>query len=242
MHGWRAHLGKIAPEPIQAWIVREFYEVMPEGVDVTIALLEIEKKAKRSLLEVAEVVGHPAKLLSERGADVVYLDAIAPIVSRDEGYDRGVIHAMETATGRPCATAVNAGVEAFRALGVQRIALCSTFDEMTNAQFKSQMTNSGVDVVCATSHGVEIHAAEGRLPEEFQYVSALKAMRTRQPAYDALYLPFGEFEKIENIARLEQDIGKPVVTSHALMMWWFLKTAGVKAPLAGYGKLLSTIG
>jgi maleate isomerase len=40
------------------------------------------------------------------------------------------------------------------------------------------------------------------------------------------------------IDELEARIGKPVVTSTQATLWHVLRLAGVKAPIAGYGRLL----
>jgi maleate isomerase len=39
---------------------------------------------------------------------------------------------------------------------------------------------------------------------------------------------------------LEQDLGKPVISSACAMMWHALRAAGVGQPIAGYGRLLMT--
>jgi maleate cis-trans isomerase len=44
---------------------------------------------------------------------------------------------------------------------------------------------------------------------------------------------------IETLQVLEQDLGKPVLSSASAMMWNALRIAGVNAPLAGFGSLLA---
>jgi maleate cis-trans isomerase len=38
---------------------------------------------------------------------------------------------------------------------------------------------------------------------------------------------------------LEQDLGKPVISSASAMMWLALRVAGVVQPIPGYGRLLT---
>jgi maleate cis-trans isomerase len=38
---------------------------------------------------------------------------------------------------------------------------------------------------------------------------------------------------------LEQDLGKPVISSASAMMWQALRLAGVRQPILGYGRLLT---
>jgi maleate cis-trans isomerase len=42
-------------------------------------------------------------------------------------------------------------------------------------------------------------------------------------------------------ASLEDDLGKPVVSSSMGQIWWPLKELGIKAEIKGYGKLLGTL-
>jgi maleate isomerase len=41
------------------------------------------------------------------------------------------------------------------------------------------------------------------------------------------------------IEALEQDLGKPVISSNSAMMWHALRLAGVRQPVTGYGRLLT---
>ena len=43
------------------------------------------------------------------------------------------------------------------------------------------------------------------------------------------------------IQALEDDLGKPVVSSSMGQIWWPLKELGIKADIRGYGKLLGTL-
>jgi maleate cis-trans isomerase len=43
------------------------------------------------------------------------------------------------------------------------------------------------------------------------------------------------------IQPLEDDLGKPVVSSSIGQIWWPLKELGIKADIKNYGKLLSTL-
>jgi maleate cis-trans isomerase len=43
---------------------------------------------------------------------------------------------------------------------------------------------------------------------------------------------------IEVLARLERDLRKPVISSASAMVWHALRTAGVKASVHGFGRLL----
>jgi maleate cis-trans isomerase len=43
------------------------------------------------------------------------------------------------------------------------------------------------------------------------------------------------------IQSLEDDLGKPVVSSSMGQIWWPLKELGIKENIKGYGRLLGTL-
>jgi maleate cis-trans isomerase len=43
------------------------------------------------------------------------------------------------------------------------------------------------------------------------------------------------------VQALDDDLGKPVVSSSMGQIWWSLKELGIKAEIMGYGKLLGTL-
>ena len=66
---------------------------------------------------------------------------------------------------------------------------------------------------------------------------ALVARSTcREPR--AVFLSGVGMPTVEILDTLERDLGKPAVSSAAAMMWNALRTAGIDAPVAGYGRLL----
>jgi maleate cis-trans isomerase len=44
---------------------------------------------------------------------------------------------------------------------------------------------------------------------------------------------------LATLEQMERDLGKPVVSAAAAMMWNALRVAGVSAPVAGFGRLLN---
>ena len=42
------------------------------------------------------------------------------------------------------------------------------------------------------------------------------------------------------VGRLEGELNKPVVTSQTATLWWALRAMGIKDPVRGYGRLLTS--
>ena len=125
MIGWRAHLGAIFPTPVPGRVIREFYEVVPDGVDLTASSLTIRQLAKEDLEEATAGIERAAEQMARFEVDRIYFLGVPPIVLRGPGYDRELIARMEKAAGRPASTDITGVMEAFRALGLRRLVMAA---------------------------------------------------------------------------------------------------------------------
>ena len=85
---------------------------------------------------------------------------------------------------------------------------------------------------------VEGDAAEwryvSRTPPEVAYRLAKRANR---PEADALLLSCSDFPSMAMLPRLEEELGKPVVTSNQATLWAALRAGGVKDAVPYGGRL-----
>ena len=56
---------------------------------------------------------------------------------------------------------------------------------------------------------------------------------------EAVFLTGTGMPTLPVLEMLEQDLGKPVISSASAMMWHALRLAGVRQPIPGYGRLLT---
>ena len=59
-----------------------------------------------------------------------------------------------------------------------------------------------------------------------------------RPEADAVLLSCGALRSLEVVERIEQRLGKPVVTSNQAMLWHCLRLAGIEDRIEGHGRLL----
>src|SRR2546422_11523414 len=111
MIGWRAHLGAIFPTPVPGRVVREFYEVVPDGVALPMASLTIRQLTVEDLEEAMTGVERAAEQLARFEVDMIYLLGVPPIVLRGAGYDQEVIKRMERVASRPACTDITGVME-----------------------------------------------------------------------------------------------------------------------------------
>jgi maleate cis-trans isomerase len=240
MIGWRGHLGKISPAPAAGRVIREFYDVVPDGVDITIAPLTVQKISRESMGDMMSLVGDATDLIAEKGVDAIYLGGVPPIVMKHHGYDLELVAEMEKRSGRPASTDVTGVMDAFRALGIQRLVMAAPFEDWVIELIKKYYAASGFDIVHMKGMPLVTSTQRRALPIEVEYTFTRQVFRECAEAVDGIYIPCGGWGTVYNVERLEQDLGKPVVTWFTAMIWWFLTRMGIREPIRGFGSLLES--
>ena len=241
MIGWRGHLGKISPAPIAGRFVREFYDVVPEGVDITCGPLTVQTISRDSMAEMLKAVGSAAALLAEKGVDAIYLGGIPPIVMRDPGYDQELVAEMERITGKPCSTDVSGVFDAFRAMGAKNVVMAAPFQDWVLERIKTYYDASGFEIVHMKGLPLDTSTQRRALPLDVEYTFTRKVFQEYAGPSDVVYIPCGGWGTVRNVERMEQDLGKPVVTWFTAMIWWFFVRHGVRAKIRGFGSLLESV-
>jgi len=70
--GWRLHVGVIFPTPVPPRAVLEFYEAVPEGIDMTTVSLTIQQLSDNDMDEAIKGMERAAKQLANFDVDVIY--------------------------------------------------------------------------------------------------------------------------------------------------------------------------
>ena len=74
--GWRLHVGVIFPTPVPPRAVLEFYEAVPDGVDMTTVSLTIQQLSDDNMDEAIKGMERAAKQLANFDVDVVYQSGV----------------------------------------------------------------------------------------------------------------------------------------------------------------------
>ena len=79
--GWRLHVGVIFPTPVPPRAVLEFYEAVPEGIDMTTVSLTIQQLSDDAMDEAIKGMERAAKQLANFDVDVIYQSGVPPVVN-----------------------------------------------------------------------------------------------------------------------------------------------------------------
>lgn len=237
MYGSRGRIGLMVPTG-NSVMEPEFHRMAPDGVtthanrvyleDVTPASLrDMEKDVERSAIGVASVrVG------------VLAFGCTSGSFVGGKGYDGRLIKTMEDATGVPATTTSTAVIRALRTLGVSCIALATPYtDEVTELEVKF-LQDEGFEVTGWKGGGIVGVADIQECPPEESYRRAREVDSDRA---EAVFISCTGFRTIENLEKLEADLGKPVISSNQATFADSLRILGVHDVQPGFGSLFERI-
>jgi maleate isomerase len=180
-----------------------------------------------------------ARELVDANVDAIVI-SIAPLVFLGGfGYDRVLIDRCRALTGLPVTTNQTAAVDAFKALGVSRIALLNPNTSDLMARQVQFFEDSGISVDVARSMDIADNRDIDCVAPEASYEFVRSAVNRQRPP-EGIYLSGPCWRTLELIGPLEEDLGVPVVSALQAMVWASLRLVDRPTPVNGYGQLLTT--
>ena len=236
VYGWRARIGLLIPSN-NAVIEPEFARMAPEGVAVYGARVLCGVEPPERLDQKLREAETQATRLADTKVNVIAYACLATSFFRPEGWSEAFCRKIEEATGIPCLTAESALVEALRGVGAKRLAVATPQSSSRNAHVERLLSRAKFEVRSIRSLEIADLTEVNQSGPEVAYRLGREADRAALDA-DAVCILATDFRTIEAIEALERDLGKPVITNNQAIFWACLRRAGLRAPIAGYGRLL----
>lgn len=150
--------------------------------------------------------------------------------------ERALACRIAESAGVPVTTGPEAVTEALRRFGVQRIALLSPYQAITEDQVLRYFADSGVEVARLRSLRSLSATSIAKVP-----AAQVHAMfeEIDGPDVDALVQVGTNLAMARLVNELEVRRAKPVIAINAATFWLSLRRAGVADPIAGFGRLLA---
>lgn len=240
MYGWRGRIGLINSAN-NTVLEPEFAAILPEGVNsycTRIAFRPTISGLKAMINHVEEAAG----LLSSEGiCDLIVFGCTMGSMIGGVGYDKELISIIERVAKVPAITITTAVLAAFEALGVRRIAIATPYTKDIGETQRTVLTDSGYQVTEIKNYHEDVPPEEftnemiGRLSPAITYRLARAVDNNRA---QAIFITCANFRANEIIDLLEQDTGKPVITSNQASAWLALRRMGIRDSIKGFGRLL----
>lgn len=239
---WQARCGWIHPRVNSDIEVYDFYRCAPDDVVLVTTHLEVVDSARR------EEVEHSLKLL-ERAVERLHLSKCDSIMKNGapvhlhfgvEGHNK-ILARLKAASKVPISTSSQALTDSLNWLKAKQVLVISSWKKESthlSSNLVSHMESEGLKVCGIESIGRQMMSFEKIQMAPASIYDNVAAATRQHPEADAVYIQSGTLATVDMIERLEQDLGKPFVSSNSVNIWGSFKPLGVKVG-PGYGKLLS---
>lgn len=237
-YGWRARIGHIYPAVVAENFLTEIFSMLPKGVTLAMNNLVIWTLKPEVLKESWKLIEERAEWLAKRKVDIITIGGSPMWRLMGVGSDRDLIDRLEKKFGIPVTTNQTVAIEAFKKLGVKKIAVASPYFDLENNSTKKFLEGSGFEVVNIkglSKEPWEIH----ELPLETTYQHAKKVFY-ENPKAEAVYIPCAHFA-CPYLDELERDLRVPVVNSNTAMLWYCFNLLNIRDPIRGHGRLLASL-
>lgn len=213
----------------------------PDGVSMHFARMggydqdEIPDAAQMHGLGAADL-DEPLRLLQGVRPDVILYGCTSATLTHGLDFDRALADRIKTCSGAETVTAAGALVHALKALRVERIGFASPYVPAINDMAIAFLAGAGVSTVARSEVDATLdNYGQGAMDPDAVFDLGLAADHSDA---QALVLSCTDMRSLETIARLEQAVGKPVISSNQAMMFQAKQLAGIGDSHSGYGQLL----
>jgi maleate isomerase len=200
---------------------------LPADVGFHVTRLRLRRTAGRvtqqALLEAGRESVEQSTLLADAGMDAIAFNCTGASLSDGPQGARRLREEIAAATKTPATTTILAVTRALRAGGLKRIVHVCPFTAEFGADEANFLRAEGFEIV--ESRGLnftDARLAAKLSPEEIFGI----AFRIDRSDADGLFLACANIRAMEATAALQQQLGKPVVTSNQAVIWDLLDMIG----------------
>jgi maleate isomerase len=234
--GRRARIGIVVPSVntvMEPWA----HKIMPDGVSLFAARMFIPPAmTAEAFIEMDRNEGKAAiRQLSSVLPDAIAYGCTASSIVQGLAYDAHLRAEIEHDHKTPSTTAAHAIVTAAKMLGAKTVSIVSPYTREVDEAEHRYFAGAGLEVVGGAYLGISDGFALAE-PEPDTLFDL--GVRGCDPRAEALIMTCLNTRSHTVIARLEDRLGKPVITSTQATLWHALRLAGIDDKIAGYGVLL----
>jgi maleate isomerase len=157
------------------------------------------------------------------------------------GTDRELGKKLTDKFGVPVAAGLTAEIEALKAMNCHKLVVGTPYPDDLNERLKRHLEESGFEVLQIAGYGVRKNAQLTDLPVHASYKIA-KRLYNKARAADGVFVACPRWPTIADVQLLEDEIGKPVVTSSLACIWYSMKLIAIKEKVDGFGRLMASLG
>ena len=239
MIGWRTRLGFLVP-PGNPTVETEMIALAPKGVSLHFHRMtargiggSVDGQSERNQMMI-DNIDNSVELLAMVEPDVLVLAHTATSYHLGRDGESDLLARLQRSTGRLVVTAFGSVVSALERLDLRKVALGTPYSAEVTLQGKKHLEAHGFEVVNFDNLKEVRNIYETTAEDAYRLARSVDAEDA-----EAVFLSGTGMPTVSVLEALEQDLGKPVISSASAMMWHALRLTGVGQPITGYGRLLT---
>ena len=230
-------LGLIWP-PADRGIPEEGIAMYGDSLQYVFTGLGVERMTPEGFDSVIERVPAAAEKLAAAGAEAIELTGTSLTFYKGEEYNQQLREAVTRASGLRATTMSNGVIEGLKAVGANRVAVATAYNEDVNDRLRAFLLEHGLTPLVITGLGIEAIVDVDRVTQNDLIEFGVR-VRESAPEADSLFVSCGGFRTLEIIAPIEARTGVPVISSMPHGLWAGARLVGLSGAAPGYGALLS---
>lgn len=183
-----------------------------------------------------------ARYLATAHVDVIVYGCTTGSFYKGPGWDTEMLEVIRREAGVPAVATSPSVVEALRFFGVRRISVATPYPEWNNRRLRAYLEAQGFEVLNVDGEPEAAAAGNQGINDQDPQSVVEFASRVCRPEADALLCSCTAWRSVEAVAAIEARTGKPVVTSNQSTIWTALRALRVSGSIAGFGRLLESLG
>lgn len=232
---WR--IGVLLP-PTNAACEAEFPRFIPDGYAVHFNRLSRPGTAlsHESLLGMIGSVERAARDIAELRPGVILYACMTGTFLAGHARHAEMGDKILVETGIPGITTATAVLEALRTLGAKRVFMVTPYPKNINEQEIQFLNYHGIDV---PTHDSFLHhdSLQNVRKTSTETAALVLKNRHRLNGVDAIFISCTNLKSMDQISRLEAELGRPVISSNSATLWLGLKQVGAPTARLNLGRL-----
>jgi arylmalonate decarboxylase len=176
--------------------------------------------------------------LRDAGAQVISLMGTSISFYQGPEFTESLRKAMQEATGVPCTTMSHAIVAALRHLGIQRVAVATSYIDELNARLVDYLTSAGFTVTAIRGMSITGVKEVGEVTTQ-ALVDLSESVYREDTSAQGVFISCGGLLTLDAIKQLEDRLGLPATASSPAGFWDVVRLGGWDASSTGFGKLFA---
>ena len=230
----QARIGWLGPSVPSSSHIKKFLNLVPANVEVLYEQLVLHDGVLNDVQGKLDLIVSRAVLFAEKQK----LDGLIFPGAPREVLNPSLFGAFSAALKIPVATALRSSAAALKTFSARRILLLTPFDASLNQLIRGFLGE--FDIVATSPSEMLRHYTDAFKMTPDDVVAYARRAMAEQNKVDAIYFQGAVLDPMDCLEQMERELNLPVVASNPAMNWYMLSKLGLKHPLPGFGKLLSS--